>query len=141
MDAKQFFSKAAAVAIVAIISLTGCVGKSEPSNEPTMIMAIDTSGSAAKDHGAIFAKCSDMIQAMPEGKSLFLYRFDSSPAEVYSQEPPTGSDDIAEILNKVLEHKSATKGTDLAKLFVLVDKRIQDLNVPVQVAVFTDCGT
>jgi hypothetical protein len=105
------------------------------------IMALDTSGSAVSSHGAMFKRASEMIQDLPDGQPLYLYRFDSSPAEVYSQVPPGALDEIAAELNSVLKHRSATKGTNLAKLFSAMDERIKALAVPVKIVVFTDCGT
>jgi hypothetical protein len=134
MHARPFISAAI------LLALAGC-RLAAPSAEPITMMALDTSGSAIASHEAMFKRAAEMIQELPDGQPLYLYRFDSSPAEVYSQTPPGAFDEISTELNTVLKHRSATKGTNLAKLFAAMNQRIATLGVPVKIVVFTDCGT
>lgn len=118
----------------------GCGGSSRDGGKLLTLLAIDTSGSARAYHKEMFQRATEIIQQIPEGQDLYLYRFDSSPAEVLSEPPPAGTAEIAELLNRLLMHESATNGTNLAKLFVEMDQRIAGFDSPVQVIIMTDCG-
>jgi hypothetical protein len=89
----------------------------------------------------MFKRAIDLIIQVPEGESLYLYRFDSTPAEVMSEPPPLNREGIAQILNETLEHRSATDGTNMAKLLSRMDRRLREVSKPAYIAVFTDCGT
>jgi hypothetical protein len=104
-------------------------------------MAMDTSGSAAASHKAMFSHATSEIQSLPEQKDLYIFRFDSSPAEVFSEPPPARTEEITDVLNRLLKHRSGTEGTNIASLFVRMDKRIAQLDEPVRIIVYTDCGT
>jgi hypothetical protein len=107
----------------------------------TAFIALDTSGSAAAKHEEFFGRAKQLISKLPENDVLYLYRFDSSPAEVYSQPKPESEDDISALLKECLTHTSNTPGTNLAKLFQRWDRLREKTKGPVQMFVFTDCGT
>lgn len=122
--------------------VVGCTGHAVEGEPPgPLLMALDTSGSARESHGKFFPMAREAIESLPGKATLFLYRFDASPAEVYSNFPPGSSEEIGEMLNDSLKHRSSTDGTNLAKLFVQFDARIAELGRPVSILVFTDCGT
>lgn len=144
MASKLLFS----LVVGALCLGTGCSSSGSPtgrqaadSADLTTLMAFDTSGSAVEYHAKMFKRASQEIQNLPENKYLYLYRFDSAPAEVFSEPPPAGMEDISKLLNGLLKHRSATDGTNIAKLIVAMDKRLAELTEKVNVVIFTDCGT
>ena len=124
--------------------LVGCAkdGPAAVKGSPSLeLLAVDTSGSAVAEHPRFFGEAAQAIMDMPEASRLYVYRFDAAPAEVHSGEPPATQEDASDMLNKALSHRTATKGTNLAKLFRLMDRQIESHQGPVWVLVFTDAGT
>lgn len=120
--------------------MSGCSSAPEP--KYVTLMAIDTSGSASAKHKQMFKRATEIIQSAPGDQVLYLYRFDSKPAEVFSETPPSGLEQIAELLNELLKHKSNTEGTNLAALLVSMNSRISQLGeTPFEIVILTDCGT
>lgn len=109
-------------------------------SDPVLFLAIDTSGSAKEQNKEVFGRATDLVLEAPEGKPVYIYRFDSAPAEVFSEEPPATREDIAKVLNKLMDRSSTTTGTNLYLLFERMEKTLERSSREVRIVVFTDCG-
>ncbi|MCW5938583.1 MAG: hypothetical protein KF884_06460 [Fimbriimonadaceae bacterium] len=107
----------------------------------TYLVAVDTSESAAVTQSEFGGKIRDSLAALPMSCELRMFRFDSSPAEVYSGRPPERENEAAMMLKSVFQHKSQTPGTNMGKLVRLLDKHLNEVPTPVEVWICTDAGT
>ncbi|HMS55663.1 MAG TPA: hypothetical protein PKA27_09715 [Fimbriimonadaceae bacterium] len=112
----------------------------EVSAEAIQLVAVDTSSSALPKHRRFFEETVRIFQRAPSKRPVYLYRFDSKPAEVFAEPPPGNRERVAQLLNEVLEHRSNFDGTNLTALLVLINKQVAALDGPVQVTIMTDCG-
>lgn len=115
-------------------------GNVEISADAIQLIAVDTSSSAKPKHRRFFDETVRIFQRAPSKKAIYLYRFDSKPAEVFAEPPPGNREKVAQLLNDVLKHRSNFDGTNLTSLLVLVNKQISALDGPVQITIMTDCG-
>lgn len=106
----------------------------------THVAAIDTSESSRDQIGYYQAAVRDTGMSASLESNFIIYRFDSSPAEIHSGKPPQTLEEATHIVNKVVGRQSDTDGTNLAKLFSVIDKRLPSLPQPVRLVVYTDCG-
>jgi hypothetical protein len=123
-----------------IISLVigGCVGQAAKGG--TKIVAIDTSDSAAGQKGTFYQATMDGLMALPLEDYTVVYRFDAKPAEIHSGPPPASTEEAAKLLKRAVEHRTDQKGTNLAKLILLMDRRLDELTTPIEIQIYTDCG-
>lgn len=134
------FSKAGHILAVLLLGLVvSACDKTEPFRG-TNIAAIDTSESSREQIGFYQTAVRETGMNADLESQFIVFRFDSSPAEIHSGQPPQSMEKATEIVNKVLEHQSRTPGTNLAKLFAAIDKRVKGLPQPIRVTVYTDCG-
>lgn len=135
---------------MAVAAISGCGssggGSGVSSDLPagpakTMIMAIDTSGSARSHHETMFNRAIQTIARLPRETRLVMYRFDASPAEVYDGEPMADEAEAGIKLKKELAWTSKTLGTDLASLVRQIDSRLAQLPKPIALDFYTDCGS
>jgi hypothetical protein len=115
--------------------------KIEDVKTKTYLVAVDTSESAAVTQSEFGGKIRDSLAALPMSSELRMFRFDSSPAEVYSGPPPERENQAAMLLKSVFQHKSQTPGTNMSKLVRLFDKHLNEVTSPVEVWICTDAGT
>ncbi len=125
---------------VILLALIGCGSESTESGPKAYFVAVDTSKSAKPFHGEMFKYASEVLMTAPMSSNVTVYRFDSTPAEVYSSVPPGSTEEAGILLNKTLQHTSKTDGTNLQKLIVSIDQRIATVNGASRVVILTDCG-
>ena len=125
------------------LSLAGCgmAVSSEPQQQGTVVIALDTSASARQYHEQMFNQAVEQSASLPLSVQLIVFRFDSSPAEVHVGKPFADQAEAGRKLKTELEWHSNTRGTNLAKLFSRVDALLEESPAPVVVEVYTDCGT
>ncbi|QYK56542.1 MAG: VWA domain-containing protein [Fimbriimonadaceae bacterium] len=126
----------ASLLVAAMALALGC---EPPPLKGTEIVAIDTSGSAREFEARTFAKAQALL-AGSNARQVIVYRFDSKPAEIYNSGPFSDEAEAGKFLKRNLTGDSATKGTNLARLFELIDRDLAAAAKPVRVTVFTDCG-
>lgn len=144
---KHPFNKGKAVTIlVALLSLlvvSGCKSgdaQAKAQKPETVLIALDTSESAREFHKGFFASITDRLLTLPTETHVEVYRFDSSPAEVYSGPPANTREEAALLIKRVLEYQSGTEGTNLARLCTLLDSRLASLDQSAEIEIYTDCG-
>lgn len=142
--------KSILVSLVAAAALWGCSsGASQESSAQalapevpaTTVIAIDTSKSAAEFHDEFFRQANDVLMSVPSKNTVFVYRFDSECAEVYSGKPPRQMEQATEIVNDLLDRKTDKLGTNMAKLLTRIDKQVSGESGAVKLIVMTDSGT
>ena len=106
----------------------------------SVFIALDTSESAGIMKGKFGTQISDELMALPTDVRTMVFRFDSSPAEVYAGKPSASRDEAANLIKSTMLHRSQTKGTNMARLFALFQKRLDDVPKPVEFRIYTDCG-
>src|SRR5688572_3953728 len=132
---------AAAVFIAGALFASGC-GKAEATSEAgTRVYAFDTSGSAKDVHEQFFNRgLHDMTGG--NGRAKFVvYRFDITPQEAYQGTSFANDEAAAKLLKSTFDRSAGAKGTNLLKLFESIDSRLPELNKPISIRVYTDCGT
>jgi hypothetical protein len=107
----------------------------------TTFVAIDTSDSAAGQKGTFYQATLDGLMALPLDSTTVVYRFDAKPAEIHSGSPPHSTEDAAKLLKRAVDHRTDQRGTNLAKLILLISQRIDESPTPAEIIIYTDCGT
>lgn len=125
--------------ILAGLALLGC-GGGDAAPKGSVVVAIDTSDSAIGKKGAFYKATLDGLMSLPMEDETVVYRFDAKPAEIHSGPPPESNEEAAKILKRAVEYRTEQKGTNLAKLILLIDQRIDQLKAPIEVRIYTDCG-
>lgn len=121
-----------------ILFTLGCGGSE--GKPGTTIVGLDVSDSAAGQKGSFYNATVEGLMALPLDSNTIVYRFDAKPAEVHSGNPPASQEEAAKLIKRAVEHRTDQKGTNLAKLILLIDKRIEETAPPVEIRLFTDCG-
>ncbi len=119
--------------------LVGC-GASPSSLTTLNLIAIDVSESS-KDQFEVFAGSirNDMMSLRSDDE-VFLFRFDSKPAEFFSGHPPESLEEATKTVLKVREHSSETEGTNLYLLLNAFEGTIERSNSPYKIMIYSDCG-
>lgn len=134
----------ASLVAFALLMQSGCTAASASSAQkpgPITVLALDTSESAKAKHEELYNRMvHDMESMRPEGR-MVLFRFDSSPAEFYDGKPVLDGAEAGRLVKPELNRESRTEGTNLAKLLSQIDKLIGRGSEPLDVRVYTDCGT
>lgn len=138
--AKPAFPKVALAATALLLAAAACAPSAEDPGVKTHLVAVDTSESAGIMHDAFGGRVRDELAGLPLEVELRLFRFDSSPAEVASGPPPDRDSEAAKLLKQVMAHRSATKGTNMAKLVALLDRHLAEVATPAKITIYTDCG-
>lgn len=136
---------------VAVVLITGCSAPdtiargddSRPWNwkeARSFFVALDTSASAQIMHKQFGKIQQNHLMTIPMDATLRLFRFDSSPAEVSSGQPPARETDAAKLLKSVFAHRSKEDGTNMALLIELLDKHVDEVRPPVEITIYTDAG-
>lgn len=134
----------------AVLGIAGCspsqadTGRPAASSAPrrqTVVLALDTSTSAKTIHEELYNRIVRQMEDMPAQTHLVVFRFDSSPAEIYDGPAINDGAEAGRRLKPELQWRSQTTGTNLAKLFDRIDKRLRPGDEDVRVDVYTDCGT
>ncbi|MBS1715550.1 MAG: hypothetical protein JST30_14575 [Armatimonadetes bacterium] len=107
----------------------------------TVVIALDTSTSAKAIHEELYNRIVRQMEDMPPKSHLVVFRFDSSPAEIYDGPAINDGAEAGRRLKPELQWRSKTTGTNLAKLFDRIDKRLLAGSSDIEIHVYTDCGT
>jgi hypothetical protein len=133
-------SKFVILAVGLIGLAVGCDTVASVPKAGSVFIALDTSESAGIMQGKFGTQISDELMALPLGVHTMVFRFDSSPAEVYAGKPCASRDEAANLIKTTMKHRSQTRGTNMAKLVTLFAKRLEEVPSPVEVRIYTDCG-
>jgi hypothetical protein len=116
------------------------VSSQTQASQITHIFAIDTSGSAASIKETVFKKAASAFYGVNPSSTVYLYRFDNFPAEVYAGQPPSTEEEGYNKINKVLSFTQGNEGTNLLALVEQIDKHFERGENKIVLTIYTDCG-
>lgn len=135
------------LAAVLSLALCGCGPTSAEAGQAIVqpsayIVAVDVSKSAKEIEEELFKTAVDHMEGMPRGTRLLVYRFDSVAQEIYDDQTIVDAEFAGRMLAPEMKNRTSnTSGTNLARLFDRIDRRLPEFAGLVSVSVFTDCGT
>lgn len=132
------FSKLVCFLLV-VCFLIGC-GGSSPALSSLNLFAIDVSESSKDQFEDFAGSIRNEMMNLREDDEVYLYRFDSKPAEFFSGHPPHSLEEATKTVLKVREHSSNTEGTNLYLLLSAFEGAISRSSSPFKVMIYSDCG-
>lgn len=135
---RRVFSKLVYVLLI-VCCLIGC-GASPSASTTINLIAIDVSESSKDQFDEFAGAIRNEMMSMRSEDEVFLFRFDSKPAEFFSGHPPHSLEEATKTVLKVREHSSNTEGTNLYLLLNSFEGAIARSSSPFKVMIFSDCG-